>query len=375
MKDPAAGQSPPSPGQVPVSPGQASGRPFILDCERSELARLLDSWGEPSYRVDQVWQGLYQQLWQEAPQFSNLPVNLRSRLAAHFDFKRLNPVSQLTSSDRNTVKTLFQLPNRQAVEVVLMHYQRRRTLCISSQAGCAMGCVFCATGQMGLLGNLSSGEIVEQVLYYSRQLRQSGEAVSNVVVMGMGEPFNNYDATLKAVGLLNEAEGFNFGSRRITISTVGLVPFIRRFTHEKQQVNLAVSLHAADDALRSTLMPINRRYPLEALFDACLEYVRETHRRISFEWALIDGVNDGLNQAEKLIQRLQPFRTGNSMLCHVNLIPLNPTGRYSGKPADKRRAQAFRDYLAERAIPCTIRQRRGIDIQAGCGQLALQAQS
>lgn len=352
---------------------QASARPFILDYDLAELGQVLAGWGEPDFRLRQIWEGLYRHYWQDPSQFTSLPANLRQKLADRYEFQRLKPIGQQTSSDQQTVKTLFQLPGNQAVEAVSMHYQDRRTLCISSQAGCAMGCVFCATGQMGLLGNLSSGEIVEQVLYYARQLQSRGEKVSNVVVMGMGEPFHNYDNTLAAIERLNHPQGYNFGSRRFTISTVGLVPQIQRFTRENRQVNLAISLHAADDELRNSLLPVNRRYPLKTLLAACLEYVQHTRRRISFEWALIAGVNDDLAQAKKLSQLLQSFRLDGSMLCHVNLIPLNPTGRYSGKPAERQQAVSFKTTLTERGIPCTIRLRRGIDIQAGCGQLAVQA--
>jgi 23S rRNA (adenine2503-C2)-methyltransferase len=347
-------------------------RPFILDFDREGLAQVIAEWGEPSYRVQQIWEGLYRHFWQSADQFGNLPQLLRNKLAENFDFTRLQQVSELRSADRQTVKILFRLPNNSAIESVLMKYQNRRTLCISSQAGCAMGCIFCATGQMGLQSNLSAGEIIEQVLFFARQLQSEGKKVSNVVVMGMGEPFNNYEATLSAIGRLNHPQGFNFGSRRFTISTVGLVPFIKRFTREDHQINLAISLHAADDELRSSLMPINKRYPLKSLFEACLDYVSKTRRRISFEWALIDGVNDDLAQAEKLSNWLSPFRIGDSMLCHVNLIPLNPTFQYSRKPADNRQTHSFKVFLTSHGIPCTIRLRRGIDIQAGCGQLAVQ---
>src|SRR4030042_6089782 len=206
-----------------------------------------------------------------------------------------------------------------------MRYNNRRALCISTQAGFSMGCVFCATGQMGFSRQLTSGEIVEQVIYYARQLALDHEQVTNIVVMGMGEPFHNYDATLSAIERLNNPQGFNLGARRFTISTVGLVPGIRRFTQEHSQINLAISLHAADDTLRSQLLPINKKYPLEQLFSACLEYVQVTRRRLSFEWALIQGVNDTPEQAHLLAQRLRIFRIGGSILCHVNLIQLNPT--------------------------------------------------
>lgn len=340
--------------------------PLIYDLDYSSLEEILTNWGEPAYRARQVWQGLYQNFWQELSDFTNLPTRLRERLSEEFLFSSLIPLNLLQSTDGATRKTLFQLPDRRAVESVLMRYARRRTLCISTQAGCAMGCVFCATGQMGFQRNLSSGEIVEQVLFYARQLQSTGEHVTNVVMMGMGEPFHNYDATMEAIDRLNHPEGFNFGARRFTVSTVGLVPAIRRFSDEKRQVNLAVSLHAADDELRSTLLPINRKYPLDVLFQACRDYVENTHRRITFEWALIQGLNDSLEQARKLCQRLE------GMLCHVNIIPLNPTTRYAGQASSQHQARMFRNELEKHAIPCTIRVRRGIDIQAGCGQLASQ---
>lgn len=229
-----------------------------------------------------------------------------------------------------------------------------------------MGCVFCATGQMGFSRHLSSGEIVEQVLYYARQLKANDEVVTNIVLMGMGEPFHNYDASMSAIDRLNHPQGYNLGARRFTVSTVGLVPQIRRFASEHRQVNLAVSLHAADDELRSSMLPINRKYPLDQLFEACYEYAQLTRRRITFEWALIRDVNDTPEQAKMLAARLK------GLLCHVNVIPLNPTHKYSGQATTQERAQAFKEELEKHNIPCTIRVRRGIDIQAGCGQLATE---
>jgi 23S rRNA (adenine2503-C2)-methyltransferase len=247
-----------------------------------------------------------------------------------------------------------------------MNYEERRTLCISTQAGCAMGCVFCATGQMGFKRHLSSGEIVEQVLFYARQLKARGERVTNIVIMGMGEPFHNYDATLAAIDLLNDPLGMNLGERRFTISTVGLVPGIRRFAAEKRQINLAISLHAANDELRSSLLPIDHKYPISELLLACKDYIATTNRRLTFEWALIQDVNDLPEHARELGGLLR------GMLCHVNVIPLNPTRKYSGKATTHLRAEAFKAELERFGIPCTIRIRRGIDIHAGCGQLAVE---
>lgn len=351
----------------------------IYDLNLTELTNLLMSWGEPAYRARQIWQGLYRKFWTSPEQFTTLSKNLRQRLTETFQpfkgsqptsFSALQPVKTLDSSDGKTRKTLFFLPDQRPIEAVLMRYERRRTLCISTQSGCAMRCVFCATGQMGFGRHLSSGEIVEQVLYYARSLSLQGEAVTNVVLMGMGEPFHNYAATLAAIERLSDPEGMNLGQRRFTISTVGLAPEIRKFAARKSQVNLAISLHAADDELRSSMLPINKKYPLAELIAACQEYIALTHRRISFEWALIAGVNDTPEQARRLASLLQPLRLSGTLLAHVNAIPLNPTARYTGQASTLQRARAFQEELDKHGVPCTIRLRRGIDIQAGCGQLA-----
>ena len=349
---------------------------LIFNLDYASLERDLEKWGEQKYRARQIWQGLYHNLWDRTEQFSTLPIYLRQKLTEAYRFSSLSPSLSLNSIDGETSKTLFILPDGKAVEAVLMQYEKRRTVCISTQAGCAMGCVFCATGQMGFQRNLSSGEIVEQVLYYARQLKERDEQVTNIVIMGMGEPFHNYEATMRAIDQLNDPQGYNFGARRITVSTVGLVPAIRKFTSEKRQVNLAISLHAADDELRSSLLPINRKYPLNDLLQACQEYVKLTHRRLSFEWALIQGVNDSIEHAVKLAKLLNIFtQEDGAILCHVNVIPLNPTNKYSGQATTHKRAQEFQKVLAIHGIPCTIRIRRGIDIQAGCGQLATRAKS
>ena len=345
---------------------------LIYDLDLPELENQLSEWGEPAYRARQIWQGLYEHFHQSAQDFSTLSRSLRQKLEETYDFSHLSRVSMLESSDGETKKTLFNLPDGQSLEVVLMRYEKRRTLCISTQAGCAMGCVFCATGQMGFRRHLSSGEIVEEVVYYARELAREGDVVTNVVVMGMGEPFHNYEATLAAIDRLNHPQGLNLGARRFTISTVGLTPAIERFANENRQVNLAVSLHAADDELRSSLLPVNRKYNLDALFGACESYVQKTNRRISFEWALIRGINDSEDQAHKLARRLQVFRRGSAAICHVNIILLNPTRNYTGQATSRQQALLFQKILQEQGIPCTIRLRRGIDIQAGCGQLASQ---
>jgi 23S rRNA (adenine2503-C2)-methyltransferase len=244
-----------------------------------------------------------------------------------------------------------------------MHYKGRQTVCISSQIGCALGCPFCATGQSGFKRNLSAGEIVDQVLYSARLLKVQGQAVTNVVFMGMGEPLANYDATWAAIQILNDRRGFGLGARRFTISTAGWVPGIRRLAQEKLAVGLAVSLHAADNALRDHLVPVNRRYPISDLVAACGEYAKRRGRRVSFEYALIQDVNDDLGQARELGHLLR------GLLCHVNLIPLNPTEGCDYRPSSRERVLAFRRVLSRMGVASTVRLARGIDIQAGCGQL------
>jgi 23S rRNA (adenine2503-C2)-methyltransferase len=355
---------------------------LIYDLELSTITNLLKEWNEPAYRAKQIWQGLYQHLYNSPEQFTSLPKSLREKFSENFTFSPFTVRTYLDSSDGFTRKTLFELADGHLIEAVLMRYgdpadnpqivasptgrgaKNRRTLCISTQAGCAMGCVFCATGQMGFKRHLTSGEIVAQVMYYAQMLKEVNESVTNIVLMGMGEPFHNYDNTMAAIDRLNDPEGFNFGARRFTISTVGLVPQIRRFADEKRQVNLAISLHAADDNERLAIMPVNKRYKIDDVLEACRYYVAQTGRRITFEWALIQGVNDTPEVAKKLAARLQ------GLLCHVNAIPLNPTIGYEGRATDRSRAAAFKETLEQAGIPCTIRMRRGIDIQAGCGQLA-----
>ena len=337
---------------------------YFNDLDLDQLKEYFREIGEPAYRATQLWSAIYTQLVAEPDQVSSLPKPLRSRLQQDITFSHLNPIERLVSSDGETVKTLFDLPGTARIETVLMHYDVRETLCISSQAGCAMGCVFCATGQLGFHRNLGTGEIVEQVVHYARELAQLGRNVTNIVVMGMGEPFHNYDAVMAAIKRLNDPKCMNIGARRFTISTVGIVPMIRRFTLEKSQVNLAVSLHAANDTLRNKLIPLNRKYPLQELIPACRDYVEQTGRRLSFEWALINGINDTPEHARELAALIK------GMICHVNIIPLNPTPIYPGAPTSAERALEFKSTLEESGITCTIRIRRGVDIKASCGQLA-----
>lgn len=335
----------------------------LYDLSFSELTDLVVELGEPKFRAKQLWTWLYQHYAADFAEMTSLSKELRAKLAEVATLDVLDPVSEMHSSDGQTTKVLFQLPDGQLVETVRMDYADRHTLCISTQAGCAMGCVFCATGQMGFFRNLSAGEVVAQVIHFARELAAEDERVTNIVMMGMGEPLHNYDNTLETVERLTDDEGLNLGARRITISTVGLVPAIRRFADEERQVGLAVSLHAATDEERDKLIPINRRWPIAELMATIDYYIDKTGRRVTIEWALIAGENDTIEQARKLGELLE------GKLVHVNLIPLNPTEGYGGSPSSRARVEAFQEELGRHGVSSTVRVRRGIDIQAGCGQL------
>jgi len=350
----------------------------LYDLNYEELEVLVAGWGEPHFRATQVWTWLYRSLVDDFEAMSNLPAALRTRLAVESDLALLTPLAEQESATGETRKVLFRLRDGNTIESVLMNYYDRRTACISTQVGCGMGCVFCATGQGGLARNLSAGEIVAQVLYLARELRTAaiGQAqeqgiqadlaahpVTNIVFMGMGEPLANYAATRRAIETLADDRGYNLGVRHMTISTVGLVPGIRRLAEEGLPVNLAISLHAPDDELRNRLVPVNRRYPLAELMAAAQDYVAKTHRRITIEYALMAGINDAVDQARALATLL------DGMLCHVNLIPLNLTPGSPLQPSPREQVEAFRSILEGAGIPTTVRIRRGIDIEAGCGQL------
>ena len=329
--------------------------PTLHDLDRAALGDLLD--GEPRYRVDQVWSGLYER---RAPleQLTDVPKALRQRLAEQAP-AALVPVAESVSDDGDTVKWLWALGDGARVETVLMHYDDRSTVCISTQAGCAMACGFCATGQAGFERNLTVGEIVEQVLRASQ--RAAPRRVGNVVFMGMGEPLATLDRTWAAVERLHADVGIS--ARHLTISTVGIVPGIRRLAGAGLPVNLAVSLHAADDDQRDELVPINRRYPLADLEAACADWVEATGRRLSFEWACIAGVNDRPADAERLAPLARRLRA------HVNLIPLNPTPGYPTVGTSPEGVADFRDRLRDLGVNVTVRRNRGTEIDAACGQL------
>ncbi len=337
-----------------------SAPPTRYDVSREQLAELLA--GTPRYRVDQAWSGLYTRLG-EPDSWTDLPKALRADLAALLP-PALTPVTESVSDKGDTVKFLWELAGGSRIETVLMLYRDRATVCISSQAGCAMGCGFCATGQAGFTRHLSTGEIVEQVVRATERARATERRVSNLVFMGMGEPMANEAAVWSAVERIHGDLGLS--ARHITISTVGIIPGIRKLATRPLPVNLAVSLHAANDTLRDELVPINRRYPIDDLVGACREYLGVRNRRISFEWAMIDGVNDRDSDAKELAavcRRLRPA-------AHVNLIPLNPTPGYPTRGSSLKRVHEFRDELERLGANATVRQNRGTDIDAACGQLA-----
>jgi 23S rRNA (adenine2503-C2)-methyltransferase len=335
----------------------------ILDLSLPELQAQLALWQEPSYRADQIWGWLYKRLAAGFDEMSNLPLRLRERLSCLYRISPLTPVDQQLSRDRLTRKVLFRLPDGETIESVLMMYDRRYTVCVSSQVGCPVGCPFCATGQCGYARDLSVAEMVAQPLFFERQLCARELSVTNVVFMGMGEPLLNYDAVWQAIERWNDHNGFNLGARKITLSTAGFVPGIRQMAEEDLQVGLAVSLHAANDELRNRLVPFNRSYDLSALMHACRDYVELTRRRITIEYALIDEVNDSADQARELANLL------SGIMCHVNLIPLNPSMDGAYQPSPLNRVLEFENVLKGRQIPTTVRLRRGVDIEAGCGQL------
>jgi 23S rRNA (adenine2503-C2)-methyltransferase len=325
-----------------------------------ELELLVEQWGEPAYRGRQIFSELHRRGVLDPSNMTELPKSLRQRLSV----TRAAEVRRLHSRDGLTSKLLLRLHDGQEIEAVEMNTATtggRKTICVSTQAGCAMGCVFCVTGQFGFARNLEAGEIVEQVLRSNDPQRP----VTNVVFMGMGEPLANYDETLRAIRLLTHPDGMNLGARRITLSTSGLVPQIHRLADEGLQIGLAISLHAANDELRSHLMPVNRRWPIVELLRAAHAYFEGTGRRVSFEYTLMAGVNDSDAHADELAGLLAGRHS------HVNLIPLNPTEDPSLHAPSSVRALAFEMRLRDAGIAATIRVNRGRDILAACGQLRL----
>lgn len=392
-----------------LAPTKQETLPNLYDLSLADMERLLAEWGQPAYRARQIFRQLYVNLVETPLAMTDLPLALRERLVAETRLEPLTPEQVQTADNGLTRKALFRLPGGAMVESVLMIYPDRATVCVSTQAGCAMGCVFCATGTLGLLRNLSPGEIVAQVVWAAREMRRfasgrqparttrlpeddtwwtpddlendapsapqvsSASRLTNIVFMGMGEPFANYDRWWRAVEIIHDPRGLNMGARSMTVSTVGLVPGIRRLATEALPINLAISLHAPDDDLRSALMPVNRRYPLAALLDATRDYLAATGRRVSFEYVLLQGKNDEPEHAAKLaaLLRGEAGLAGLPLhLVHVNLIPWNPVPGMPLGRSERRRVLTFQRILRERGIACTVRVERGVTIAAACGQLA-----
>jgi 23S rRNA (adenine2503-C2)-methyltransferase len=338
------------------------------DVSLEDLASRMEAWGLPRFHARQVYAGL----WRRAATYeemTDLSRDLRERLARELPLD-VRVLDEREADDGSTRKALLRVGRRHLVETVVMGYPDRVTACVSSQAGCAMGCGFCATGQMGLGGNLSAGEIAAQVVWARRAARDLPAAtprrLTNVVFMGMGEPMANYRATRDAVSKLLDPAGMRLGARHVTVSTVGVVPGIRRLGEDHPQVGLAVSVHAADDELRNELVPVNRLWPLAELEAAIAQWRSRTHRRPSIEWAMIDGVNDDERQASLLASMARRLHA------HVNLIPLNPTPGWPTRPTPPGRIEAFAGVLRERGVNVTVRDTRGREIEAACGQLRLE---
>jgi 23S rRNA (adenine2503-C2)-methyltransferase len=346
----------------------------LFDLSFAELESRVVATGAAPYRAQQVWEWAYRKRAASYDEMTNLPADLRRTLGATLPFPALEAVTQQESADGLTRKRLLRLADGKLIETVLMLYdprgdsRGRATVCVSSQAGCAMGCVFCATGQAGFDRNLTTGEILAQVLGFAREQAQRGEQpLTNVVFMGMGEPMANYRAVWRAIETMTNSEGFNLGARHITISTVGHVPGIAKLTEESLQVGLAVSLHAPDEALRERLIPTAHRFPLPEIIQACRAYIAKTNRRVTFEYCLMDGLNDSREQARSLATLLQGIN------CHVNLIPVNPTSDNSIRRPARARTLAFERELLSQRVPCTVRVEKGVEISAACGQLRGQS--
>lgn len=326
---------------------------------------------EPSFRLEQLKKAVFSDLIENWDKATNLPKDLRQKLSEEYPFDDdLKEEKVLTSKDNQTIKALFGLKDDYKIESVLMrHNDGRKTVCVSSQVGCAIGCKFCATGQQGFKRNLSVEEIVDQVLFFARLLKKSksNEKLTNVVFMGMGEPFLNYDNVMEAIKILNDKNGFNLGSRHISISTAGVTEGIKKLSQEKLQVNLAISLHAPNNKLRSQLMPINESYPIEKILAAVNDYIEKTKRKVMFEYLLIDGVNDSSENAKELASLMK------KPLYFVNLITFNPVGHSDFKPSSHHKIGGFKKILERAGVVVTQRYRFGKEIKAACGQLSGKA--
>ncbi|MFD2661028.1 23S rRNA (adenine(2503)-C(2))-methyltransferase RlmN [Paenibacillus thailandensis] len=337
-------------------------KPFIYDYTLEQLQDWMRENGEPAFRASQLFDWLYVKRVTSFDDMTNLSKELRTKLADQFEFVTLNEITRLESKD-GTVKYLFGLHDNHAIETVVMRHNYGNSICVTTQVGCRIGCTFCASTLGGLKRNLTAGEIVAQVVKAQQMLDETNERISSIVIMGTGEPFENYDATMAFLRTMIHEKGLNIGQRHITVSTSGIVPSIYKFTEENTQINLAISIHAPNDALRSKLMPVNRRFPFEDVMEACRHYIAKTGRRITFEYALIGGVNDQPEHAQELADVLQ------GMLCHVNLIPVNYVPERKYVRTSRNDIFEFHRILERNKINATIRREQGHDIAAACGQL------
>jgi 23S rRNA (adenine2503-C2)-methyltransferase len=355
----------------PVNPRPAFRRErpvSVYDLSLEQLGDRLATDGFPGYRAQQVWDWVYGKKVTSYAEMRNLPSGLRAHLETSLPFATMKPVRELVTDNGDTYKLLYETFDGQFVETVLMLYRDRATVCVSCQVGCAVGCAFCATGLGGLTRNLTAGEMVQQTVDAARRANELGRPLTNLVMMGMGEPLQNYADTMRFIGIIHDPKGMNFGARRITISTSGIVPRIDALAAEPYQVNLAVSLHAPNDELRSQLVPINRRWPIAELMAACDRYIATTGRRISFEYALMNGVNS----SDEIATALGALLKGR--LCHVNVIPFNPVDMLEFERPDPAGIERFAEVLRSTGIPTTVRYSRGVEIAAACGQLGAQHQ-
>ncbi len=331
----------------------------LMNMEIPELQQYLEAMGQQKFRARQIFRWIGRGV-REIDGMTDLSMDLREKMKLSAHIGSLTIKRKLVSKIDGTAKYLFELPDGNVIESVLMRYKHGLTACISSQVGCRMGCRFCASTQAGFMRNLTAGEMLDQVMSIGRD---TGERVGNVVIMGIGEPFDNYDNVLKFLRLIHSPEGMNMGYRNITVSTCGLVPEIIKFAGESIPVNLAISLHAPEDVLRETIMPVGRKYSIDKLIEACKIYTEGTGRRLTFEYAMISGVNDSGDTARKLASLLR------GMLCHVNLIPANPVDGSGFDQSSRKRMLEFKEVLERSGIETTVRRELGSDINAACGQL------
>ena len=331
----------------------------IKDYDLEQLKQELTNIGEKPFRAEQIFKWLYVEKVHSFDEMTNLSLELREKLKQNYDMCNYSIVRKLESKD-GTKKYLFGLSDGNAIESVLMQYHFGKTVCVSSQIGCKMGCKFCASTGIAFVRSLTSGEIVEQIIAIEQDI---GEKISNVVFMGIGEPFDNYDNVMNAIKILNNQKGLNIGARHISISTSGIVPKIYQFADENVQCTLSISLHSANNETRSSMMPVNNAYNIQELIKACKYYISKTNKRISFEYALAKDNNDNQKAADELVELL------HGMLCHVNLIPINKIENGKYIKSSNENIIKFRDYLNSKGITATIRRELGSDIDAACGQL------